>query len=114
MTQAELFSTTGEALRDSGMETAERHADEVSDGWSDRALSFLIIYAKSHRHIIGEGVRAASEGIVEHPPHLRAWGAVMMRAARRGIIAKIGYTQVSNPKAHKANAAVWGSNVFEG
>lgn len=114
MTQAELFSPTGEALRDAGMETAARHAEEVSSGWSDRALSFLIIYAKSHLRIMGEGVRAASKGIVDQPPHLRAWGSVMMRASRAGLIEKAGYVQVENPKAHRANAALWRSKIFEG
>lgn len=36
-----------------------------------------------------------------------------MTAAKRGYIEKVGYIQVENPKAHKANAALWKSKIFK-
>ena len=31
----------------------------------------------------------------------------MVTAAKRGYIEKVGYIQIENPKAHRANAALW-------
>jgi len=112
MTQAEL-NFSGEDLRDRGMQQAIDHADEVVDGWSAIALKFVMYYALNNRTFSGEQVRAASRGLVPEPPHLRAWGGVMMKAARRGIIRKCGYVQVENPKCHKTPASLWSSNIFQ-
>ncbi len=54
-------------------------------------------------------VRLEAKGIVPEPPSLRAWGAVLLSAAKRGWIRQVGYVHVDNPKAHKANAALWES-----
>lgn len=102
---------TGITLRDEGMERAITHADMASLNWSDRAFLFLYKYAKSHSTFSGEQVREASKDKLEAPPHLRAWGGVIMSAAKRGVIEKIGYIQVENPLAHKANAALWKSKI---
>ena len=111
MTQAEL-NFRGEDLRDRGMQQAIDHADEVVDGWSAIALKFVTHYALNNRTFSGEQVRIASRGVVPAPPHLRAWGGVMMKAAKMAIIRKCGYVQVDNPLAHKATAALWKSNII--
>jgi hypothetical protein len=56
-------------------------------------------------------VRMEAKGIVPDPPSLRTWGAVLLTGARKGWIKRVGYIQVENPKAHKANAALWESLI---
>lgn len=112
MTQTDL-NFRGEDLRDRGMQQAVDHADQVEVGWSDIALKFVMYYALNNRTFSGEQVRAASRGLVPEPPHLRAWGGVMMKAAKMAIIRKCGYVQVENPNAHKATAALWRSNIYQ-
>lgn len=112
--QLSLLDDSGRARRDLGISRALQHAEKVEPGWQDRALAFLLDYAETHETFSGESVRQASRGIVPEPPHLRAWGSVIMAGARRGWIRKIGYVQVTNPAAHQANAALWRSVIFMG
>ena len=50
-------------LRDAGMDTAMRHADAVSAGWSDSACQVLVdfIGANPARRFMAEDVRAEAE-----------------------------------------------------
>jgi len=107
-----MKNDTGAVLRDRGIEKAICNADAFRIGWRDVALTFCKWYALTHDVFSGEQVRVASRGEVPVPPHLRAWGAIMVSAAKQGIIEKIGYTQVENPKAHMANAALWQSKIY--
>jgi len=98
---------TGEQLRDAGMKQAVDHADQVHERWSDKAYAFLLAYLRSGMEFMAEDVRAASEGIVPEPPSKRAWGSIIRRAAKAGLIRKIGCCHVKNPGAHMANANRW-------
>jgi hypothetical protein len=115
--QLDLFETlagiikpvTDAAIRrDGGIQRAVDHANYTNDGWSDAAYSFFLSYITRHQSFMTEEVRAASYGIVPEPPSLRAWGAVIVRAAREGLIRRIGYQQVKNANAHMTPAALWG------
>jgi hypothetical protein len=104
----------GQDLRDRGMKRALQHAEDVEDGWNIKALDFLYVYAKSHPgKFSGEMVRLEAEGTVPKPPCLRAWGGILANAARRGWIRQVGYTKVTNPDAHQANAALWESLIIK-
>lgn len=102
----------GEELRDDGIKRAIDHAEDVSHGWGNEAFRFLRFFLNvsplSKSPFMGETVRTWAEdrGLVS-PPHLRAWAAVIVRAARLGMIRKIGSGQVINPKAHRAYATLW-------
>ena len=109
MEQAAFDYLEGMARRDKGMAKALTHAEDVEEDWGEKALKFLHQYAKTHREFSGEAVRAASRDKVLRPPSLRAWGAIMVKAAKHGWIKQVGYTKVLNPRAHRANAAVWRS-----
>lgn len=100
----------GQILRDRGMKRALQHAEEVDEGWNVKALGFLYIYAKNHPgRFSGEMVRIEARGTVLEPPSLRAWGGILATGARRGWIRQVGYIHVDNPRAHRANAALWES-----
>lgn len=106
MDQLDLFS--GEQLRDEGIQRAIDHADSVNDKWSEKAYAFLLkwlMYQDSE--FMTEDVRKASTGLIPEPPHDRAWGGIIRKAAISGLIKKVGYRSVTNPQAHCANASVW-------
>lgn len=110
MEQGEMFDE-GQRLRDQGIKKAAQHAEDEILDWNIKAIDFLFQFAKTHREFpfSGEMVRNASRDAVPRPPHLRAWGAVMVRGLKAGWIKQVGYVKVINPKAHRANAALWES-----
>lgn len=103
----------GVDLRDSGIQRAADHAEAKNPGWQTQAFDFIIEYAKKHQSFAVEDVRLAAVGKVPTPPSLRAWGHVVRKAAKAGAIRQIGIIQVKNPLAHRANAALWVSNIYE-
>lgn len=107
--QTKLF--TGRQNRDRGMKKAEDHAGKEWNEMADRLLDSFITnswFIIMKRQFMTEDFRQyASQWGLPQPPSLRAFGSVILRAARAGKIVKVGYGQVSNAKAHSANAAVW-------
>ncbi len=102
-------------LRDDGMARAADHAEVVEPGWNELALEYVRVYAKANRQLRGEMVRIYAENRgFPLPPDKRAWGAVMMRAAKAGLITKLGWTTAVDPKVHKNPVSLWQSNIFEG
>jgi len=104
-TQLNLF--TGQQLRDEGIKRATDSAERRHESWPEIAYQFLQGYIRRNRRFMTEQVREASEGYVPEPPSTRAWGGVVVRAARRGLIRKVGFANVSNPTAHCTPATVW-------
>jgi hypothetical protein len=80
--------------RDIGIHRAVEKAESDDSGWSWRAyyavLKFLVV---NKTPFLTEDVRewAESNGHIPVPKNGKAWGAVMQRAARRGVIKKVGY-----------------------
>ncbi len=85
----------------SGMERAVEHADSVVPNWSERAMEALLEYARGWRDAWGdvgfliEDVRAHATELPA-PPDSRAWGAVVSKAARQGLIVKVGYAPAAS------------------
>lgn len=81
--------------RDTGMALALDKADRDQEGWSTDAMVAVRTYVALHRgqSFLAEQLRAWAEstGIVAAAENERAWGAVMRRAAKEGLIQKIGY-----------------------
>jgi hypothetical protein len=72
-----------------GMSRAAAHADRQSDGWTDRAFAALTAAARSMPGAFTiEEVRARIQ--IDAPPDGRAWGAVVVRATRAGVIRRTG------------------------
>lgn len=110
MTQLTLYPpATGPELRDKGIRKAESTAERNVPGWSEMALdalkSFISIYPS--REFQTEDVRqwAHAHGLPD--ANGRAWGAVVLKAKREGLIRSIGIGPVSNKTAHCAFAARW-------
>ena len=103
---------TGEQLRDEGMLQALTTTEMVRELWSERAHKLLEIYCRITPHPFKcEDFRAYCAGKIETPVSLRAYGGIFFAAINRKIICRIGYTQVNNPKAHKANCTLWQSLI---
>ena len=105
--KANCRAHTGRELRDAGIERAATHADRNIPSWTDLAYDFLREYIKTHQTFMAEDVRTHSAGVVPPPPSERAWGGVIVRARKAGLISHDGYRKVSNAKAHCTPAAVW-------
>ena len=109
--QAQLIGPSGEALRDAGIQQAIGNANQECASWSEKAFIALQEFLRytSKRSFMTEELRcwAHQDYGLPRPPHSRAWGGVVGRAAKQGLIRKIGITQVRNRTAHCANAAVW-------
>jgi hypothetical protein len=113
--QPDLFSTSmnttkkiAEVLRDDGMRRAVDHADRVAPQWSEQALDAVRAFSLTRDHITSEQVRqwAEKDGL-SAPPDGRAWGAIMRRAAKEGLIRKIGWTTATDPKVHCNPVSLW-------
>jgi hypothetical protein len=90
-----------EARRDAGMELAVEKADRDREGWSGDALDCVEMFCKAHgagHQFLTETVRLYAEtfAIIEAPENERAWGAVMRRAAKDGLIRKAGYAPAAS------------------
>jgi len=107
--QKELDLFTGVQLRDEGIERTLTHADRVIENWQEKAYKFLLRYVDNNKdyQFMAEDIRKESDGIVPEPPNSRAWGGIIVRAAKAGIIKRVGYKKVKNSKAHCTPAALW-------
>jgi len=100
----------GAELRDKGIKKALDNANNTHNKWSDKAYDFLLKYIKYQNQFMTEDVRIASEKAIPKPPSNRAWGSVILRASRSGLINRVGFANVKNAKAHKTPASVWRVN----
>ena len=100
----------GAELRDKGIKKALDNANNTHNRWSEKAYDFLLKYIKYQYEFMTEDVRVASEKAIPKPPSNRAWGSVILRASRSGLINRVGFANVKNAKAHKTPASVWRVN----
>tara|TARA_R100001530_G_scaffold92678_1_gene64367 strand:- start:398 stop:715 length:318 start_codon:yes stop_codon:yes gene_type:complete len=104
------MTNNGSQLRDKGIKKALDNANNTYDKWSDRAYKFLVNYIKSQYEFMTEDVRIASEKEIPKPPSGRAWGGIILKASRAGLIDRVGFSNVKNAKAHKTPASIWRVN----
>lgn len=107
MYQAQFDFEAAEKARDYGIQKAVDHANAVNDNWSERAYDLLKEFINSNKVFKCEDFRMWCCDKIEQPPSLRAFGGIIMKAAKAGLIEKVGIEAVSNVKAHMANAGVW-------
>ena len=105
--QLNLFE--GNKRRDEGIAAAVENANRKDEKWSDRAFEFLERYIQIyHGTFMTENVRvwAYAHGLLR-PPSGRAWGSVMTKAQKAGLIKFHSFGRVKNPNAHRTPAHVW-------
>jgi|TARA_B110000908_G_scaffold160153_1_gene203087 hypothetical protein len=97
----------GEVLRDEGIKQSIDNANKSVDNWGDKAYAILIEYIRYKEYFMTEDIREYYSDRIEEPPSNRAWGAVVLKAKRNGLIKSNGFSSVKNPKAHKTPATLW-------
>ena len=98
------------ALAHAGANRAADKADRLTNGeWSEKAYTFLSVYAKYHDTFQCSQVREAAMGIVPEHPRMdkRAWGSVLIRAQKAGLIGAIGYAPTANRTSHGRQEQQW-------
>ena len=90
--QREMFQA--ETRRDSGIQSAIDHAEEVKKGWRRDALAVLekFLGQRGSVEFLTEAFRvyAKQSGLIADPPDPRAWGGVMVAAKHVGLIESCG------------------------
>jgi len=106
---SQLDISFGKKLRDAGIAQAIDHADQYSAGWRQEVYEKLLLFLETRSEpFLAEEFREFAEANgIESPPSLRAYGAIIVRAAKEEKIRKVGYSQVTNARAHRANCSVW-------
>jgi len=104
---------SGIAERDLGM---ARVAVSAGDEWVSRAYRIVEHLARLHTEFTADHVhRAASVFGLPSAPDPRAWGPVMMRARKTGIIFKTGkYVHSTRPECHRRPIPVYMSMIYRG
>ena len=67
--------------------------------WADQAYEFLKDYIGYNAEFKTEDLRAASELIIPEPSSKRAWGGVIRKAVKAGLIERIGFSYNSSSNA---------------
>lgn len=111
MEQLQLNYDLAAQLRDTGMDAAILNAEkETQTDWGELALLFLVQWIAKQptgKRFMTENVRSEAEKSIPKPTNARAWGGIMVQAAKLGFIEKDGYGKVSNIKAHCTPATIW-------
>ena len=96
------------ARRDFGIERAIDHADRTDVFWSDTAYAHVMEFCRVQKAFLTEEARAFAESRgLNPPPDGRAWGAVMRRAAKNGLIQRIGYKPAKS--SNLSPKCLWGA-----
>jgi hypothetical protein len=92
MVQTNLDFKAARERRDTGMQRAADHANRVEPEWSDKAYRLAVkMFEIRDASFLAEDVVRSLAGVIPDPPDKRAWGHIFQRAARNGVIEKIGY-----------------------
>ncbi len=112
MTQLRIEHAIAASLAREGMERAEQHAENKIPKWGELAYRWIERYARQHERFTGWMlVKAASnDPNFPTPPNEKAWGGPIQRAARRGIIERVGTEK--DPYRHGNPIPVWRSTIF--
>lgn len=85
-----------------GIDQAAAAAERAHAGWGDEAFEFVRYYAKMNvgKKFVGRDIVLASkQSRLPEPPNDKAFGAVIQRAVREGVIQKTG-AFVPDPNRH--------------
>jgi len=104
------FNFNAEDLKQAGMNLALQSAEEKEERWGDRCYTLLVQFLKIHRmNFMTEEFRRWCEqgNRIAEPPSKRAYGAIITRASKAGLITHQGFAATNNAKEHRTPASVW-------
>lgn len=105
-----MKAATGQQLAILGAQIAASHVDRTTSGtWTTQAWEFFTTWAQARQgeSFQGEDVRLAALGTVPSATDARAWGHILQRASRSGLIHRVGYAPVKDPRSHHCPKTVW-------
>ena len=113
--QPDLFDPAEAKRRaEAGAKRALDHANRKIDGWGERALEKLVelvLGTPDGGTLMAEDVRVkAYAGGLEPAPDNRAWGAVMKKAEKKGLITWVRFGTTKAKRCHRNPAGVWKVN----
>ena len=92
-------------LRDEGIAKVDANAHEK---WKAAAWDVLLGFVRSGRPFMGEDVhRECEERSIGEPHSPKAWGALIMKASRAGIICRHGWAQTKRRSNHAHTYSIW-------
>lgn len=91
----------GQTLRDEGIALVEENTD---DAWNDEVDSVIETLANSRDSFTSDDVWANVSFL---PHHNSSMGAAFNRAAKSGLIKKVGWVESRRPSAHARVVRVW-------
>jgi hypothetical protein len=94
MQQASLRLQMARDRAQTGSRRAGERADRASDGWTEKAATYLGIYSGFGRKPFL--IEEAAAKYPHTPPDGRAWGAATRLASRRGWIRRVGYAPAAS------------------
>lgn len=91
------------------MRRALLSAESKNSLWPAQAMDMLRRFVESYGGpFMVEDVRAfAYKQGLQHPDLDQAWGAIVRRAAKSGLIVKIGQGVAKDPTRHRGYTALW-------
>jgi hypothetical protein len=103
-----MFFAHGRELAEQGMERATCAQERRSEGWADHAMAYLKKFVVGRYAWSGEEFRnwAESTGL-EKPLNASAYGGVLAKAKRDGLIVFVGYETSVNASRHLAPVRLW-------
>jgi hypothetical protein len=110
ITQLDLDLAEGWHRAEVGAARAADHAERKREDWNKRAMQFLeqFIDELKAETFLCEDLRIyAYEKNFEAPPDERAWGQIIMKAARRRLIENVGLAHARDKKVHANITTCW-------
>lgn len=105
------FNFSGNELKEKGIELAVDHAEQINPCWKEKAFEmfkeWLSGWPSGYMFLMEDARQSLEVRGLPAPPSLRAYGRIIQMAKKEGLIVHAGYKQVSNPRAHQANASLW-------
>lgn len=94
--------------RDEGIEKAIAHADKVIYNWGYKAYLLLQEFIKTKHEFLVEDFRLYCEQQkLETPPDNRAFGGIILKAKRAGLVMSLRYESCKNKIGHRHPVSVW-------
>lgn len=111
MRQQLLFESTAEFARDRGREIVHEHNEDFCD-----LVIRLIPNMRLPDTFIGEDVRLMAEAMTGRTAkHPNAWGAIITRAVKSGLIVETGgLRKMKTRKSHARRSPVYQMNFMKG